>query len=53
MKCPICKADTRVLETRRVKADPHATSRRHECFNMHIFKTIERVELPRPRKPKQ
>lgn len=41
MKCPICNAPTIVLETRlRLESKVH---RRRECFNEHIFTTIEQV----------
>ena len=36
MKCPLCGADTRTLETR-------DTRRRRECFNEHRFTTVETV----------
>lgn len=36
MKCPICNADSRVLDTRGVR-------RRRECFNEHRFTTEEVV----------
>lgn len=42
MKCPICAAPTRVLETR--NTDTHATRRTRECDNLHRFATMEVVE---------
>ena len=42
MKCPQCKAWTRVLDTRQ-RAD-NSSRRRHECANGHRFFTVERVE---------
>lgn len=41
MKCPICGAVTRVLETR--ATDTHATRRQRECDNLHRFATFEVV----------
>lgn len=41
MKCPICAAATRVLETR--TTDTHATRRTRECDNLHRFITFEVV----------
>lgn len=40
MKCPICNADSRVVETR-----DSGTRRRRECFNLHRFTTIEVVQV--------
>ena len=48
MKCPLCGADTRTIETR-------DTRRRRECFNEHRFTTtelvirIDTVKMPRGR----
>lgn len=36
MKCPLCKAPSSVLETRK-----GGTQRRRECFNGHRFTTME------------
>lgn len=41
MKCPICGAASRVLETR--TTDTHATRRTRECDNLHRFETFEIV----------
>lgn len=41
MKCPICAAASRVLETR--TTDTHATRRMRECDNLHRFETFEVV----------
>lgn len=41
MRCPICGAVTRVLETR--ATETHATRRRRECDNLHRFETFEVV----------
>lgn len=41
MKCPICAAASRVLETR--TTDTHATRRTRECDNLHRFETFEVV----------
>jgi transcriptional regulator NrdR family protein len=40
MKCPLCKAPTDVKATR---IEDGLTTRTRECFNLHIFKTIETV----------
>lgn len=39
MKCPVCKAWTEVLETR--KRSDGVTRRRYLCANMHRFTTLE------------
>lgn len=39
MKCPVCKAWTEVLETRK-RADG-VTRRRYVCANTHRFTTLE------------
>lgn len=42
MKCPICNAWTRTLETR--THEPHNYIwRRKECGNLHTFTTVEQV----------
>jgi hypothetical protein len=51
MKCPICNAWTRTLETR---TDEHTNEiwRRKECANLHTFISLEQVAAgttPRPR----
>lgn len=40
MKCPFCAADTIVIEVRHPSI---GTRRRHECFNLHRFTTLERI----------
>ena len=50
MKCPICNAWTRTLETRNHVAFNYIW-RRKECGNLHTFTTIEQVTdgaAPRP-----
>lgn len=50
MKCPICNAWTRTLETR-TNDDTNEIWRRKECGNLHIFVTLEQVTAgttPRP-----
>ena len=41
MKCPICKAYSDVLETR--KRMDNTTRRRYVCGNIHRFTTIEMI----------
>jgi transcriptional regulator NrdR family protein len=41
MKCPLCKAYSDVLETR--KRMDNTTRRRYVCGNMHRFTTIETI----------
>jgi|LauGreDrversion4_2_1035121.scaffolds.fasta_scaffold06361_3 hypothetical protein len=51
MKCPVCGAWTRTLETR-TDATTNEIWRRKECGNLHTFITIEQVtagSTPRPR----
>ena len=51
MKCPICGAWTRTLETR-INEDTNEIWRRKECGNLHAFITLEQVTAgttPRPR----
>ena len=51
MKCPICNAWTRTLETR-INEDTNEIWRRKECGNLHTFVTLEQVtagSTPRPR----
>lgn len=51
MKCPVCGAWTRTLETR-TDATTNEIWRRKECANLHTFITIEQVtagSTPRPR----
>jgi hypothetical protein len=51
MKCPVCNAWTRTLETR-TNEDTNEVWRRKECANLHIFVTTEQVTAgttPRPR----
>lgn len=47
MKCPYCKAWTRVLETRQ------GQRRRRECGNGHTFHTREVLEFSIPLRDKQ
>jgi hypothetical protein len=50
MKCPICNAWTRTLETR-TNEDTNEIWRRKECANTHTFITLEQVtagSTPRP-----
>ena len=50
MKCPVCNAWTRTLETR-TNEDTNEVWRRKECANLHIFVTTEQVAAgttPRP-----
>jgi len=50
MKCPICNAWTRTLETR-TDESTNEIWRRKECANLHIFVTIEQITAgttPRP-----
>jgi len=53
MHCPVCKAWTRVLETRR---QPDSSKRRrYECANGHRFNTreeVSKVDLQWDRKPR-
>jgi hypothetical protein len=51
MKCPICGAWTRTLETR-TDETTNEIWRRKECANLHTFVTLEQVTAgtaPRPR----
>jgi transcriptional regulator NrdR family protein len=41
MKCPVCGAWTRVLETR--QQPDNEKKRRYECGNLHRFTTLEKV----------
>lgn len=43
MKCPICKAESSILETRGA-----GMRRRRECYNGHRFTTVETVVQLRP-----
>ena len=46
MKCPACKAPTRVLETRTDK-EGEVKAQRYECFSLHRFKTSEVIVKPK------
>lgn len=46
MKCGVCGADARVLETRAVSL--LIMRRRYECFNGHRFKSYETHEILHP-----
>lgn len=50
MKCPVCKAFSDVLETR--KRMDNTTRRRYVCGNMHRFTTLELVVPSKPKKEK-
>lgn len=42
MRCPTCGAVSLVKETR---SSPDGVRRRRECFNLHLFTTIECYEM--------
>ena len=46
MKCPVCKAPTEIKDSRLTSK---GYVRRRECFNDHVFKTVETL-LTEPKK---
>lgn len=48
MKCPLCNAQTDIVDTR--KRSDNVVVRRRVCFNYHVFRTEEKpVTQPKPK----